>query len=75
MKILLGIVALVALSATAMRLQHVDCFRFYFASMKQADASINPVQRAFISLVLAESVHAEKKTGRNGHATPPHKPA
>ena len=75
MKILIGIVALVAISAAATRLQHVDCFRFYFASMKQADASINPVQRAFISLVLTESFHPEKRTGQNGHATPPRKPA
>ncbi len=75
MKILIGTLALAAVALTGTQVRHADCFRYYFSSMGKADASINPVQRALFSLVLAQSNHPEKKMGPSGHPTPPHKKA
>lgn len=69
--VVLGLVALVGGS----RMGHVQCFRYYFNSITAADASMNPVQRALFSLVLAQSDHPQKKTGQDGHAALPHKRA
>lgn len=76
MKLAVGITVLVAVAALATpRLRGAGCFRFYFTSMGQADASINPVQRALFSLLLAEAWHPETKKGQERRGVLPHKQA
>lgn len=76
MKLAVGITVLAAVAVAAMpRLRGAGCFHFYFTSMGQADASMNPVQRALFSLLLAESKRPETKKGQQRRGVPPHKQA
>lgn len=76
MKLAVGITILAVAAVVAMpRLRGAGCFHFYFTSMGQADASINPVQRALFSLLLAEARHPETKKGQERHGVLPHKQA
>ena len=76
MKTLVVVLALFTVSALGVvQAGHAQCFRYYFSSIGQADRSLNPVERALFSLMLAQSAHPEKKMGRDGRAIPPHKHA
>lgn len=72
MKLAVAVTVLVSIGLVAVyRLPGAGCFRFYFTSMGQADASINPLQRALFSLLLAEM----KKGQARQHGDLPHKTA
>ena len=76
MKFAVAIAFLAAAALVAMpRPRGAGCFHYYFTSMGRADASINPVQRALFSLLLAESWHPETKKGQVRRGVLPHKPA
>ncbi|HCC59180.1 MAG TPA: hypothetical protein DEQ47_18355 [Solibacterales bacterium] len=76
MKLAVGITVLAAVAVVAMpRLRGAGCFRFYFTSMGQADASMNPVQRALFSLLLSEARRPETKKGQERRGVLPHKQA
>jgi hypothetical protein len=74
MKLAVGITVLAVVAmAAAPLVRSAGCFHYYFTSMGQADASINPVQRALFSLLLSEAWHPEPKKGQERHGVLPRK--
>lgn len=76
MKLAVGVAVLAAIGLAAWpRVSGAGCFRYYFTSMARADASINPVQRALLSLLLAQAWHPDNKKGQERRGALPRKPA
>ena len=72
MKLAAGITILAVFAVAAVPVvRGGGCFHFYFTSMGQADASINPVQRALFSLLLAEAWHPKHKKGQERRSVLP----